>query len=80
MSKWLWKYGKEENSLWREVITRNVGTGTLVPKHINTTFGVNNWKPHRALWEDFPANTELYHGNAKRKKFWPDKWVRHEPL
>ncbi|WMV33010.1 hypothetical protein MTR67_026395 [Solanum verrucosum] len=40
--KWLVE-GGHNTEIWE--------TGTLVPKPINTTFGVDNWKFIRALWE-----------------------------
>ncbi|KAK9994813.1 hypothetical protein SO802_024516 [Lithocarpus litseifolius] len=46
LAKWLWRYGLEQDSLWRKVIGSKDGTGScdLIPSEVRGPYGVGLWK------------------------------------
>ncbi|KAF5187118.1 hypothetical protein FRX31_023295, partial [Thalictrum thalictroides] len=76
LSKWLWRYEKEGESLWRRVIDVKYGNASPSgrPKTVNQPFG-------RSLWRGILASRDLFFEGISHKVidgnntcFWKDVW------
>ncbi|KAJ6925966.1 hypothetical protein NC651_010415 [Populus alba x Populus x berolinensis] len=81
--KWLWRYGSEESSMWKDVITSiyNPKYHSLIPQDHITGAGstwsrlVNYCGKDSRLRNIVTNNTVMLVGNGKRIKFWLDDWT-----
>ncbi|KAJ6921734.1 hypothetical protein NC652_015617 [Populus alba x Populus x berolinensis] len=81
--KWLWRYGSEELSMWKDVITSiyNPKYHSLIPQDHITGAGstwsrlVNYCGKDTRLHNIVTNNTMILVGNGKRIKFWLDDWT-----
>jgi len=55
LGKWLWRYGREREALWRLVIDAKFESlkGGWCSKEVSGSFGVGVWKHIRMGWEKF---------------------------
>ena len=82
LSKWLWRFANERDSLWRKVIGskfREDLRGWCSCK-VRGNYGSRVWKEIRKEWEAFLPITFCSSGNGKRVRFWKDNWCGEEPL
>lgn len=78
--KWLWRYTREEQISWREIIIAKHGAlNHWRSKLSDEPYGVGVWKFMRKLWEEFSQFHHLVVGNGQRINFWEDKWLRNSP-
>ena len=51
--KWIWRFAKERDAFWREVICGKFGglEGGWCSKEVRGSYGVGLWKAIRLLWE-----------------------------
>lgn len=81
--KWLWRYGSEESSMWKDVITSiyNPKYHSLIPQDHITGAGstwsrlVNYCGKDSRLRNIVTNNTVMLVGNGKWIKFWLDDWT-----
>jgi hypothetical protein len=55
LGKWLWRYGREREALWRMVIEAKFKSlkGGWCSEEVSGSFGVGVWKHIRREWEKF---------------------------
>ncbi|XP_073265516.1 uncharacterized protein [Populus alba] len=83
MFKWLWRFGSEESSMWKDVITSiyNTNYPTIILKHpiagTGTTWSriVNHCVTDSRLQDIVKHQSIILVGNGKRIKFWLDDWT-----
>lgn len=81
MMKWFWRYGSNENSLWKEVIKGKYGVeGNWAAKHVSGPYGVSLWKSIRNLWPKFRSKAHFRIGNGLKTSFWEDNWLGQNSL
>ncbi|XP_019257785.1 PREDICTED: uncharacterized protein LOC109236002 [Nicotiana attenuata] len=81
LMKWLWRFGREDETLWRQVIIEKYGLeGQWIPRAVTTTYGVSVWRSIRAYWPLFAENISIVVGNGRKTSFWNDNWLGHGPL
>lgn len=86
--KWLWRYGSEESSMWKDVIKSvyNTKYSSLIPQdHISgagSTWSrlVNHCGKDTRLRNIVNNHTVMLVGNGKRIKFWLDNWTDNGSL
>ncbi|KAG6696235.1 hypothetical protein I3842_09G137900 [Carya illinoinensis] len=76
LGKWLWRYHRELEALWKLVIERKYGGswGGWCTKEVRGAYGVGLWKHIRQGWGVFSRQTSLRLGEGNRLKFWHDTW------
>jgi hypothetical protein len=74
LGKWLWRYGREREALWRLVIDVKFESlkGGWCSKEVLGTFGVVVWKHIRRGWEKFSNFVRLEVGDGSHVSFWHD--------
>uniref|UniRef100_A0A2N9FD38 SMP-LTD domain-containing protein n=1 Tax=Fagus sylvatica TaxID=28930 RepID=A0A2N9FD38_FAGSY len=82
LGKWLWRFGREENHLWRRVIVAKYGLDmggwfSLKPRG---THGCGLWKGIMLGRDLFSQHIELIPGQGNRILFWHDSWCGMTPL
>ncbi len=79
LGKWLWRFGKEDNAFWRQVILAKYGSyqGGWTTRDTPGPYGVSVWKYIRKAWENFSRNLYFEVGDGTRIKFWLDIWCGH---
>ena len=82
LAKWLWRYGLENDALWRRVIGAKYGNewGGWCTKSVSGEYGVCLWKFIRSGWVNFSKFIRYDVGDGSRVKFWDDVWCRDCPL
>jgi hypothetical protein len=82
LGKWLWRYGKERDAFWRQVVEVKYGSlwGGWCSKHCRGAYGVGLWKGIRRGWDQFTHFISFSVGNGARVKFWSDVWVGDSTL
>ncbi|WMV42603.1 hypothetical protein MTR67_035988 [Solanum verrucosum] len=81
LMKWLWRYVKEEQALWREVIHHKYGQDSQwCANEVTIPYGVSTWKTIRSFSTKLAGNIKLRIGNGAKILFWKDVWVRQEAL
>lgn len=75
--KWLWRYWKEENRMWKKVIEARRGS----LKQDNSNFrqsiphGRGLWKKVLTQWPRFGSCTRWKLGRGNKINFWHDDWT-----
>jgi hypothetical protein len=82
MGKWLWRYGREREALWRLVIDAKFESlkGGWSLKEVSGSFGVGVWKHIRRGWEKFRNFVRFEVGNGSHISFWHDWWCGDRSL
>ncbi|XVF04129.1 hypothetical protein REPUB_Repub05bG0055500 [Reevesia pubescens] len=84
LNKWVWRYSKEQNSLWKLVIDSKYGdtVSTLLPSMKKARYFSSSWRNiMRPVLKSCPFSTFLLSnmgsllGDGKRIKFWSDEWI-----
>jgi hypothetical protein len=76
LRKWLWRYGREREVLWRLVIDVKFESlwGGWCSKKVLGTFGVGVWKHIRRGWDKFCNFVRFEVGVGSHVSFWHDWW------
>ncbi|KAK9988965.1 hypothetical protein SO802_029204 [Lithocarpus litseifolius] len=76
LGKWLWRFGMEEDRLWRRVVVSKYGEdwGGWTSKLGRGTHGCGLWRSIRKGWEEFRKHCQLVAGVGNRVRFWQDVW------
>ena len=82
LEKWLWRFGKEENRLWRRVVALKFGEewGGWTSKLGRGVHECGLWRGICIGWEDFSKNTQFVVGLRNRVRFWQDGWYGDQPF
>jgi hypothetical protein len=82
LGKWLWRYGKERDALWRQVVEVKYGSlwGGWCSKYCRGAYGVGLWKGIRKGWDRFSHSISFSVGNGARVQFWSDVWCGDSTL
>jgi hypothetical protein len=82
LGKWLWRYGREREALWRLVIDAKFESlkGGWCSKEVSGSFGVGVWKHIRREWEKFRNFVRFEVGNGANISFWHDRWCGDRSL
>jgi hypothetical protein len=82
MGKWLWRYGREREALWRLVIDAKFGSlnGGWCSIEVSGSYGVGVWKYIRKGWEKFCNSVRFAVGDGSHISFWHDWWCGERSL
>jgi len=83
MFKWIWRFGSEESSMWKDVINNihNTTCSIIIPKYpilgTGSTWSriVNHCVTNNRLQDIVNHQFVVLVGNGKRIKFWLDDWT-----
>ncbi|CAL5411454.1 unnamed protein product [Camellia sinensis] len=87
--KWWWRYGREENASWKQVLCSKYGGigGRWSPFPVDSDVMSILWQDILSMKFTNPALSELYFndvkivvGNGKRIQFWVDRWFNNQSL
>lgn len=69
-SKWLWRFGKEGQALWKDVTIRKYGQiDPWTSNIVTSTYGVSVWRSIRNLWPKLAGNICYKVGEGTRILF-----------
>lgn len=76
LGKWLWRFGVERVSFWREIIGSKYGVmeGGWCSVDGRGSYGVSLWRYIQRGWSDFRDNLNYEVGNGNNIRFWDDRW------
>jgi hypothetical protein len=82
LGKWLWRFGHEEHSLWRQVIDSKYGhkRGGWCSEKARGSYGVSLWRYIRNGWGSFSNFLSYKVGDGSHISFWHNVWCGIEPL
>jgi hypothetical protein len=82
LGKWLWRFGVERLSFWREIIGAKYGVieGGWCSVDGRGSYGVSLWRYIRRGWSDFRDNVNYEVGYGNNIRFWDDRWCGDQPL
>ena len=82
LGKWLWRYGMDRESLWRQVVEAKYGSmwGGWCTKANWDAYGLGFWKGIRKGWDRFLTFLTFSVGNGERVMFWNNPWCGYLPL
>jgi hypothetical protein len=82
LGKWIWRFGKERDHLWRKVIEAKYGwdRGGWCSKKVNSPYGVSLWKTISKGWDSFNRFISFEIGDGSKVSFWHDVWCGDRPL
>jgi hypothetical protein len=82
LGKWLWRYGREREALWRLVIDVKFEClkGGWCSKEVLGTFGVGVWKHIRRGWDKFSNFVCFEVEDGSHVSFWHDWWCGERSL
>lgn len=84
LAKWWWRFGREDNSLWKQLICNKYRSegGRWFPFHAEATNISRVWsdnilvnESNNSLFNYYLHNVELRIGNGERLSFWVDNWL-----
>lgn len=81
LCKWLWRFGRVDNSFWRKVVVSRHGilpNGDSCPTR--GSYGLSPWKGIMRLFGDFARGLRMKVGNGLKTKLWKDNWCDDNPL
>jgi hypothetical protein len=82
LGKWLWRYARERDALWRLVIEVKFDSlrGGWCSKEVLSTFRVGVWKHIRREWDKFHKFARFKVGFRSLVSFWHDLWCGDRSL
>jgi hypothetical protein len=82
LEKWLWRYGREREALWRLVTDVKFETlkGGWYSKEVLGIFGVGVWKHIWRGWDKFSNFVRFKVGDGSHVSFWHDWWCGDRSL
>jgi hypothetical protein len=82
LGKWLWRYGREREALWRLVIEIKFESlkGGWYSKEVLGTFGGGVWKHIRRGWDKVSNFVRFKIGDGSHVSFWHDWWCDDRSL
>lgn len=82
LGKWLWKYGTEQEALWRRVVEVKYGSlwGGYCSRIVRGPYGVSLWKYIRKGWDTFLPLLSYNVGDGSLVRFWHDLWCGEAAL
>ncbi|KAG2696954.1 hypothetical protein I3760_07G084700 [Carya illinoinensis] len=82
LGKWLWRFSKEPESLWKLLIEKKYGGlwGDWCTSEVRGPHGVGLWKHIRRGWGVFCRFTKFHLGTGSKVKFWSDVWCGDRSL
>jgi hypothetical protein len=82
LGKWLWRFAKEREALWRLVIEVKYGSlrGGWCSAEVVGSYGVRVWKYIGRGWDNFYKFVRLEVGDGYNVQFWHDLWCGDRPL
>ena len=82
LSKWIWRYACENDSLWKQVIMTKYGQEGLGwrTKEVNGAAGVRVWKEILKESDWCWGNMALLAGKGTKIRFWTDIWCTDTTL
>jgi hypothetical protein len=82
LGKWLWRFGKERDHLWRKVIEAKYDCfrGGWCTNQVNSSYGVSLWKTISKGWDLFNKFISFEIGDGSKVSFWHDVWCGDRPL
>ena len=81
-TKWLWRFAKEDNAMWKNVIKAKYGIDDLGwwSKMSSFSHGVGFWKSISASLERFKSLVHFEVKDGSRVLFWHDVWCGDRSL
>ncbi|GMI67617.1 hypothetical protein HRI_000431000 [Hibiscus trionum] len=85
-SKWLWRYGTELNSLWRQTVSTIYEPSSKSLLSSSRSASNKSWLRRSIIAQlsdensVFMANTRIKVGNGKNVLFWTDIWIGNRAL
>ena len=82
LGKWLWRFGIEEDALWRQVIEMKYGCvwGGWFTRAVTGPYGVVLWKNISQGWPSFSRHILYDISDGSRVKFSQDRWCGETSL
>ena len=82
LGKWIWRFGTEQDFLWRKVIEAKYGCarGDWISNPVNSPYGVSLWKTISKDWPSFKQFISFDVGDGSRVSFWHDVWCGDRTL
>uniref|UniRef100_A0A2N9IL45 Reverse transcriptase zinc-binding domain-containing protein n=1 Tax=Fagus sylvatica TaxID=28930 RepID=A0A2N9IL45_FAGSY len=76
LGKWLWRFGVEENRLWRRVVASRHGVvnGGWCTCQVQGSYGCGLWKGIMLGWDQFHKHLRFTVGRGDRVRLWHDYW------
>ncbi|CAN0915024.1 Putative ribonuclease H protein At1g65750 [Linum grandiflorum] len=78
LGKWIWRFGKETDVWWRELITLKFGLERGSEWWTSCAGTTSGWSIWFWVWKESPLFWELSFvdpGSGERVRFWHDIWV-----
>ena len=76
LGKWLWRYAREKEALWRKIVELKYGGlwGVWCSNSAPGPYGKSLWKHIRKGWPTFAENVYFKVGDGAHIKFWQHQW------
>ncbi|XP_026430847.1 uncharacterized protein LOC113327957 [Papaver somniferum] len=81
-AKWIWRYGNEENALWRKVVNHKFEENekAFLPNQTTKPIGKSLWDGILKSREQVEMNTTFHVSKGDRVLFWKYKWMNGQSL